>query len=286
MMTERTVLMKRCLSSLLLLLIAALPYEMASGATNIYVGGDGDEYQGLDVTRALAWPAINNAGGATGATTDSAWFNGTLLSTGEAPTTVHVYWGEEDGTNNPDAWDHWTNFNERTKGTLTTNVTGLAESTWHYYRFYATNVDTGVWASPSVSFKTYGGPTVDNLQGAGPVGETTATLNGRLTKGVSAQVTIYCGLATNNWSHTNVVGTVPEGGFSASVSGLTPGTNYFYRCYATNAYGNDWADSATNFMTAEAFLFFVGGDGDEYDGQYTNTLAKTGQPFGTVFIFR
>lgn len=278
--------MKRCLSLFLLLLIAALPYEIALAATNIYVGGDADGYDRAGATGAAGWPQIDNTGGATGVTANSAWLNGFLLSTGMAPTTVHVYWGDEDGTNNADAWNHWTNFGVRTRGALTTNVTGLTESTWYFYRFYATNADAFAWASSSETFKTYSAPGVNNGEGADPVARMSAVLNGCLTKGVSALIYIYWGQDTNNWSHTNNVGQVAEGKFSAVIGGLTPGTNYYYRCYATNIYGEAWANSATNFMTVEEFVFFVGGDADGYDGRYTNTVAETGAPVGTMFMCR
>lgn len=267
----------------LIFLTALLFCSTAFAQTNIYTGGSADGYDETGEPRVAGWPQIDNAGEATGVTTNSAWLNGMLLSTGGAPTTVHVYWGDQDGTNSAGAWNHWTNFGVRTRMALTTNVTSLSQNTWYYYRFYATNADAGVWAAQSATFKTHGVPEVDNDGGADPVGRISAGLNGCLTAGVSAQAYIYWGQDINNWSHTNSVGEVAEGGFSASVSGLTPGTNYYYRCYATNAYGEAWADSATNFTTAQGFLFFVGGDADGYDGRHTNTMAQTGAPVGTVF---
>lgn len=82
-----------------------------------------------------------------------------------------------------------------------------------------------------------------------------ATLNGLLATGSVSQVYIFWGTTdggTNksNWANTNNAGSVIGGtGFSADISGLSKGATYRYRCYATNAYGDDWADSTANFVT-------------------------------------
>lgn len=259
-------------------IVSAQPLEF-------FDGGNADGYDRFDAAGGVAWPFIHNAEGATNVTTNSAWLNGFLCSTGDAPTTVYVYWGDNDGATNQGDWDSQIDFGARAIGGLTTNITDLAPNTWYYYRFYATNEDAGVWASPSETFMTYGPPTVDNGIGACPVGQKSAALNCRLINCVSASIYIYWGTDPNNWSHTNSLGEFSEGGFSVSVTNLTPGTDYYYRCYATNAYGEDWADSATDFTTLEEFLFFIGGDADGYDEFSTNTVTKTGVS-GTVFNFR
>ena len=97
-------------------------------------------------------------------------------------------------------------------------------------------------------------PRVDNAAGASGVSDSSATLNGNLTHGDSASVTIYCGTedgATNGarWEMTNSLGLRAEGPFSALVTGLQANRTYYYRCYAENAGGADWADATTNFTT-------------------------------------
>jgi len=111
----------------------------------------------------------------------------------------------------------------------------------------------GVPASVTVSIVS-DDPSVDNGAGASGVSDSSATLNGNLTHGDSATVTIYWGTedgATNGtgWEVTNSLGSRAEGPFSSVVNGLQANRTYYYRCYAANAGGADWADATTNFTT-------------------------------------
>jgi hypothetical protein len=98
--------------------------------------------------------------------------------------------------------------------------------------------------------------------GASPIGETTATLNGGLTGdgGISNTRVAFCwgtvdvGTdSTSIWPHVIDLGTNWGKGaiFSTNIMGLLSGSNYAYRCYATNSTGADWSDPATPFMTID-----------------------------------
>ncbi len=88
--------------------------------------------------------------------------------------------------------------------------------------------------------------------GASPwIGE--AELNGRFGPVSQADVTTYWGTSDggtdpNAWDFAITNGTL-SGDFSSALTGLVYGVRYYYRCYATNALGENWADATTSFVT-------------------------------------
>jgi hypothetical protein len=94
---------------------------------------------------------------------------------------------------------------------------------------------------------TWGVPAVDH--GAGPVlsSDTTAILRGRLVGGGAAYAGIAWGTNAVNLEHTNTVGMIPEGAFSVAVAELRTESDYYYRCFASNANGQAWAPQTTRF---------------------------------------
>ncbi len=94
----------------------------------------------------------------------SAALEGTLVATSGAPTQVWVYWGTADGGTNESAWNPPIILGIRDVGVLSTNLTGLAENTTYYYRYYAANAYGGRWASATQGFKT---PFTENIAKAG-----------------------------------------------------------------------------------------------------------------------
>lgn len=110
----------------------------------------------------------------------------------------------------------------------------------------------GVSVSPPV---TVYGMAVDNGSGASGIYETAATLNGRLTGGGQARVTVYWGEAdggTNaaGWSRNRYVGDCGTGDYSAVADGLVLGRQYFYRSYAETASGGRWASASAVFRVS------------------------------------
>jgi hypothetical protein len=68
-----------------------------------------------------------------------------------------------------------------------------------------------------------------------------------------ANVTIYWGTtdggpSAGNWSHSITLSTQTTGAFSSNITGLSPNTSYYYRCYAQNSSGSDWADSSSRVL--------------------------------------
>jgi formylglycine-generating enzyme required for sulfatase activity len=200
-------------------------------------------------------PTISNGSGASDVTMVSATFNGNLLSTGTSATVVSLYWGASDAGATTIGWDHVVNFGQCAQGPLSTNVTGLTPGNTYYYRFYATNSIGSIWGSPAAQFKTLAVPVVDNGTGATSITPMSAQLRGTLTVGNSADVTVYWGTTdggttASSWQHAIGMGTLNEGSFASDINALSPLTVYYYRCYATNSVGSDWANATASFQSA------------------------------------
>lgn len=108
---------------------------------------------------------------------------------------------------------------------------------------------------------------VYNDGGASNVQTTAATLNGILFQngGEDAEVAFYWGpgdggCSPTAWAFTNrLPGTFGESDlFSTNLNGLTPGSRYYYRAYATNATAQDWADETETFETLPDTLWRYG----------------------------
>ena len=100
------------------------------------------------------------------------------------------------------------------------------------------------------------GLAVSNEEGATDVTSTSARLNGRfvMTGPPPVQINIYWGRTdggTNNhaWESVIPLGALELGPFSTVVTGLWGGTTYYYRCCASNSFGQAWAPTSAQFMT-------------------------------------
>jgi len=129
-------------------------------------------------------------------------------------------------------------------------------------------------------------PVVEN-RAATTNGGNVATMRGELVDNETiAMVSIYYGtnpMPTNTDASVSIAtpqqtGTV----FSATLVGLQYSTTYYCRSYATNAYGEDWANTASNFTTGPKGLGATGAvihvkadatggeTGDTWDNAYTS----------------
>jgi len=192
--------------------------------------------------------------GATNVTDSSAYLTARLTSTGTAETVVSAHWGPTNGGRVAADWANSVSFgavSEAPPVDFSTNVTGLAPNTPYFYAYRAANAHGTNWVS--AEFSTAGTPAVANTGGATNTGPGLATLHGSLTNASDAVVTVYWGHedgGTNatSWAESVAVGSVAgKHAFSTELSGLLYGLGYYYRCYATNAYGHDWSESSTLF---------------------------------------
>jgi hypothetical protein len=204
-------------------------------------------------------PTVSNDGGASNVGDIFATLNGNVVSTGTSATVVSVYWGTTDIGTNTAGWDHVANFGQCPAGAVSTNITGLTPGATYYYRFYASNSVGTSWADPVSQFKTASAPTVNNGSGAAGIMPSSARLTGNFTAGGNANVTVYWGTTDggttpSSWQHTISLGTLGEGSFFCDISGLNPVSTYYYRCYASNVAGTDWANSTASFQTPAALF--------------------------------
>jgi hypothetical protein len=224
-------------------------------ATNGVLTGSFNNYSAVQ-TVASALPQVSNVG-SQNLKDISADVVGNLITNGTSAATVYLYWATNDCMTNASAWTaggNVRNLGVQANGAIFTNtLTGLASNTTYYWNYSASNSAGTAWSATTGSpwFKTYGPPAVNNGGGATTnIGPYAAALHGMLTNGVSASATIYCGSDTNNWTYTNVIGTVTEaqGIFSTNQTGLARNTTYYYSVLVSNLYGTAQSP-VTNFTT-------------------------------------
>jgi transcriptional regulator CtsR len=215
---------------------------------------------------AVTTPTITDSTGASNIATTTARLDGELTATGNENPTVHVYWGPADGGTTAANWAHDLNLGAKGASFFYTDITGLTAGTTYYYSCMAQNSGGISWASSSASFTTSAPapappavttPTITDSTGASNITTTAATLNGNLTSdgGAASTVSVYWGTTDGgttaaSWSGNVAVGTQSVGAFTASLTGLTSGTTYYYRCYASNSAGSAWAPASASFTTS------------------------------------
>ncbi len=90
--------------------------------------------------------------------TNSAVFNGQIVTTGSAPVTaVSLFYGNSDGGTNTTLWANTNVFSGGTwtnGALLTTNLTGLTQGAAYWYAYAVSNSIGGTWAQPSTMFTT------------------------------------------------------------------------------------------------------------------------------------
>jgi hypothetical protein len=149
----------------------------------------------------------------------------------------------------------WSADNKTTGQTFSANIGSLSPSTAYYYVAECKNsagTDTGL----ERTFTTTSPPPTITTYPATSVMATTAILHGNLTFTGSPDTTvvIYSGNSEGGdnpggWPHSDNLSVGAAGPFSLGVMGLTPGSPYYYRCYAENTAGGTWASSSAHFDT-------------------------------------
>jgi len=138
-------------------------------------------------------------------------------------------------------------------GAFSEAITGLSPSTFYYYRTYATN-QAGTSYGAVSSFETLAtAPTVVSGSSSN-ISSTTATASGNVTSDGGSTVTsrgiCYNTTGTPTTADDTVAGGTGTGTFSGNLTGLTAGTLYYWRAYATNAEGTSYGSIYT-FTTKE-----------------------------------
>ncbi|MFZ1783953.1 MAG: fibrobacter succinogenes major paralogous domain-containing protein [Ferruginibacter sp.] len=139
-------------------------------------------------------------------------------------------------------------------GTFPSSLTGLTAGTTYYARAYATN-STGTAYGNEITITT--GTTLPTIitTAISAITQTTATSGGNITSDGGAAITArgVCwntspGPTIANSKTTDGTGT---GSFASSVTGMTAGTIYYIRAYATNSAGTAYGNEI-NFTTVSS----------------------------------
>lgn len=196
--------------------------------------------------------AITNLA-AYGISDTSATLKGKVVRMGSPDVHVWFYWGWINGTNNAVAWQ--TNGYAgmvSSPSTISLTISNLTINSNYFFTCYASNASSETaWAQPSSNFIAQLSP--PELQAVGVVNETSTLpwLQGLITStGGDTPDAFICwgssdgGFDTNTWENVIPMG-AKTGSFSNQIATVA-GSNYWYNCYATNGYGDNWG-SAISF---------------------------------------
>jgi len=134
-------------------------------------------------------------------------------------------------------------------GTFTSTLTGLAQGTTYYVRSFATNAQ-GTAYGAETSFTTQTSPTVSVTATPTSLTTTSAVGGGTISSDGGATITIsglVWGVSTNPeiTLTTKTTDGALSGTFTSSITGLTQGTAYHVRAYATNSIGTSYGPDIT-----------------------------------------
>ena len=245
-------------------LLPGTAYHVRAYATN----GAGTAY-GADVpftTTAVVVPTLTTAA-VTGITLNTAISGGNISANGGAAVTARgVCWAT---TVNPTIGGATMTTDGTGSGPFISNLTSLLPGTAYHVRAYATN-SAGTAYGADVPFTTTAAsvPTLTTTA-ISTIALTSAVSGGNITANGGSTVTVsgLCWSLTANPVVTNfhtTDGTL-TGIFASTMTGLTKGTQYYVRAYATNSAGTGYGNQLT-FST----------DIDDVDGNVYNTI-----PIGT-----
>ena len=222
-------------------LTAGTTYYVRAYATNAV----GTAYGSQITFTTTALPPTVTTTAASNITSTTATSGGNVTSAGSSAVTARgVCWST---SQNPTVRGNHTTDGSGT-GSFTSNITGLAAGTTYYVRAYAISaVDTAYGSQ--ITFTTSAvAPTVTTTA-ASNITSTTATSGGNviITGGAAVTARGVCWGTSQNptisGSHTtDGSGT---GSFTSSLTGLTAGTTYYVRAYATNAAGTAYGSQIT-----------------------------------------
>jgi DUF2075 family protein len=140
-----------------------------------------------------------------------------------------------------------------TSGTFTSSIIGLTAGTTYYVRAYAINA-IGTGYATAQSFTTLStasnNPVLASTTPASSITSSSAILGGNITDEGATQVSVrglVYGTTTGSSTFSVTIGS-GAGTFTSTLTGLTQGTTYFVRSFATNVQGTSYG-TETSFTT-------------------------------------
>jgi uncharacterized protein (TIGR02145 family) len=217
-------------------------YHVRAYATN-YLGTS----YGPNITfTTLTTPAISGTASATSITSSTATSGGTITADGGATVTSRglVY-----GTSSLSSTYSVTTGTGT--GTYTSSLTGLSPATTYYVRSFATN-SIGTVYGAETSFTTIAIAPTLTTTAASSITKYAASAGGTITSNGGSTITAsgicWSTTATPTISNSKTTDGTTSGTFTSSLTGLTAGTTYYVRAYATNAIGTSYG-AAQSFTT-------------------------------------
>jgi uncharacterized protein (TIGR02145 family) len=212
-------------------------YHVRAYATNSAGTGYGSDL----ILMTIAPPTLTTTA-ITGITATGATSGGNITANGGSTITVSgICWGT---TANPTTAGSKTTDGAVT-GSYVSNLTGLTPGTTYHVRAYATNA-AGTGYGADAYFTTVSPPTI-STNTVTAITSTTATSGGNITSNGGGTVSVS-GICWGTSANPTTAGSKTTdgtltGSFSSNITGLTTGTTYHVRAYATNiagtAYGSD-----------------------------------------------
>ncbi|MEZ7921125.1 MAG: lamin tail domain-containing protein [Akkermansiaceae bacterium] len=193
---------------------------------------------------------------ADGITSASAQLRGKVDDIGDAPPSITIRWGNEDGGSDPNGWDHTETLpSTHSGGFSVATSTALDPNTRYFFTAFASNSSGDSIASPSLSFTTLPAvPAVTNVA-ASRIAADSVTIGGIVTDNGGEDPTMFIywgtidgGTDADTWQKSILLG-AQSNLANTTLNSLTSGTDYFYRALVTNSGGSTWAASSSSFST-------------------------------------
>lgn len=263
----------------------------AGGSTASSLGGSGGQgIIGILYTPAVAPTVTTSAASSITKTTATA--NGDITVTGGQNSTVRGFaWGTNSSLAGGDTATT-TESGDFGVASFTTALSSLTCNTTYYTRAYATNYVGSGYGSIQSFTTSACAPTV-TTQAASSITNTTATYNGTITVTGGANSTVRgfawgtnSSLAGGDTATTTESGSFGTGAFTYAASGLTCGTTYYTRAYATNT-GGDGLGSIQSFATVCSATVSTDAPSGltDIDVTYNATISATGGGAATTCGF-
>ncbi|MFA5815731.1 MAG: hypothetical protein WC865_08955 [Bacteroidales bacterium] len=198
------------------------------------------------------YPGAVTTGSVSGVTATQATVGGTVTTDGRTVISVSgLCWNT---TGNPTTADSKTTDGGTSVTSFSSTATGLTLGQTYYIRPYVTT-EVGTYYGTQTSFTTLGLPTV-TTQAASSVTSSSAVFNGTASADGGQSITdrgfVHKAgsdpIVTDN--KTSASAPTGTGSFTLSKTGLTPGTTYYVKAFATNASGTQLSTSSFSFTTA------------------------------------
>lgn len=211
-------------------------------------GGYGEgEYGDPSTTLTVTTDAVSDVGETT------ATLNGSLTDLGGA-SSADVSFEYRDAT--VTTWSSTAVQTTSSTGSFSATVSDLSDGTEYEFRATAEASDGGSDSGSTSGFTTVEDSIVVSTDDVTDLAETTATLTGSVTdlgNASSADVSFeYRAVGQSSWTTTTVQTLTSTGGFSASISDLTDGTEYEFRATAEASDGDTDTGTLVTFTTVTA----------------------------------